>query len=239
MRWQSTVTETPQATSGQSGALINSAHQVASPTVARSAQATSTSEPAKQPATVDLTFVDDDNNGAIIDSPYLPSKNNGHHYAHGFVSEKISTTAYNNGTRSVDRMLRALTGRRDPYVLNGSYTLPTEFTDSLMTVQIHLKHRVETHADYPTKTITRTIHYRRAYPYDGSQMVDDDGKLIPDYQVQYEVTPVVVIDKATGKQTVTYTVKNLQTGKVTTIENDGTDPITIDYDQVASPTVTD
>ena len=108
-----------------------------------------------------------------------------------------------------------------------------------MTVQIHLKHRVETHADYPTKTITRTIHYRRAYPYDGSQMVDDDGKLIPDYQVQYEVTPVVVIDKATGKQTVTYTIKNLQTGKVTTIENDGTDPITIDYDQVASPTVTD
>ena len=136
-------------------------------------------------------------------------------------------------------MLRALTGRHDPYVLNGSYTLPTEFTDSLMTVKIHLKHRVETHADYPTKTITRTIHYRRAYPYDGSQMVDDDGKLIPDYQVQYEVTPVVVIDKATGKQTVTYTIKNLQTGKVTTIENGGTDPITIDYDQVASPTVTD
>lgn len=136
-------------------------------------------------------------------------------------------------------MLRALTGRHDPYVLNGSYTLRTEFTDSLMTVKIHLKHRVETHADYPTKTITRTIHYRRAYPYDGSQMVDDDGKLIPDYQVQYEVTPVVVIDKATGKQTVTYTIKNLQTGKVTTIENDGIDPITIDYDQVASPTVTD
>ena len=182
MRWQSTVTETPQATSGQSGALINSAHQVASLTVARSAQATSTSEPAKQPATVDLTFVDDDNNGAIIDSPYLPSKNNGHHYAHGFVGEKISTTAYNNGTQSVDRRLRALTGRRDPYILNGSYTLPTEFTDSLMTVQIHLKHRLETHADYPTKTITRTIHYRRAYPYDGSQMVDDDGKLIPDYR---------------------------------------------------------
>ena len=236
---QSTVTETTQATSDQSGASVNSAHQVASPTAARSAQATSTSEPAKQPATVDLTFVDDDNNGAIIDSPYLPSENNGHHYAHGFIGEKISTTAYNNGTRSVDRMLRALTGRHDPYVLNGSYTLPTEFTDSLMTVQIHLKHRVETHADYPTKTITRTIHYRRAYPYDGSQMVDDDGKLIPDYQVQYEVTPVVVIDKATGKQTVTYTIKNLQTGKVTTIENDGTDPITIDYDQVASPTVTD
>ncbi len=227
---QSTVTETTQ---------VNSAHQVASPTAARSAQAISTSEPAKQPATVDLTFVDDDNNGAIIESPYLPSENNGHHYAHGFIGEKISTNAYNNGTRSVDRMLRALTGRHDPYEQNGSYTLPTEFTDSLMTVQIHLKHRVETHDDYSTKTITRIIHYRRGYPYDGNQMVDDDGKLIPDYQVQYEVTPVVVIDKATGKQTVTYTIKNLQTGKVTTIENGGTDPITIDYDQVASPTVTD
>lgn len=212
---------------------------MASPAAARSVQAISTNKPVKQPATVDLTFVDDDNNGAIIESPYLPSENNGHHYAHGFIGEKISTNAYNNGTRSVDRMLGALTGRHDPYVLNGSYTLPTEFTDSLMTVQIHLKHRIETHADYPTKTITQTIHYRRAYPYNGSQMVDDNGKLIPDYQVQYEVTPVVIIDKATGKQTVTYTIKNRQTGKATTIENGGTDPITIDYDQVASPTVTD
>lgn len=85
---QSAAAETPQVTSNQSGASANSAQQVSSPRADRSAQATSTSELAKQPATVDLTFVDDDNNGAIIDSPYLPSENNGHHYAHGFIGEK-------------------------------------------------------------------------------------------------------------------------------------------------------
>ena len=50
----------------------------------------------EQNARIDLTFVDDDDNGKIVDySEYLPSEDNGHHYAYGKVGDKVSPKAYN------------------------------------------------------------------------------------------------------------------------------------------------
>ena len=50
----------------------------------------------EQNARIDLTFVDDDDNGKIVDySEYLPSEDNGYHYAYGKVGDKVSPKAYN------------------------------------------------------------------------------------------------------------------------------------------------
>ena len=50
----------------------------------------------EQNARIDLTFVDDDDNGKIVDySEYLPSEDNGHNYAYGKVGDKVSPKAYN------------------------------------------------------------------------------------------------------------------------------------------------
>lgn len=93
-------------------------------------------------ARIDLTFVDDDDNGKIVDySEYLPSENNGHHYAYGKVGDKVGTKAYDNGKMSIQRMLDLLDiGYYEPA---GAYQAPTEFTSSEMSFQIHLKHQTQ------------------------------------------------------------------------------------------------
>lgn len=96
----------------------------------------------EQDATIDLTFVDDDDNGKIVDySEYLPSENGGHHYAYGKIGDKVSAKAYNNGKMSIQRMLDLLDVGY--YELNGPYTAPDTFTSKNMSVQIHLKHQTK------------------------------------------------------------------------------------------------
>ena len=137
----------------------------------------------EQNARIDLTFVDDDN-GKIVDySDFLPSENNGHHYAYGKVGDKVSSKAYNNGTMSIQRMLDLLD--IGYYELNGTYTAPDNFTSENMTVQIHLKHQTEQKV-YHTYNLTRNIHYRYTSASNGETMQDDQGKkfLIIKYSIK-------------------------------------------------------
>ncbi|MGE9861644.1 hypothetical protein ACQQ90_03300, partial [Limosilactobacillus reuteri] len=138
----------------------------------------------EQNARIDLTFVDDNDNGKIVDySDFLPSENNGHHYAYGKVGDKVSPKAYNNGTMSIQRMLDLLD--IGYYELNGTYTAPDKFTSENMTVQIHLKHQTEQKV-YHTYNHTRNIHYRYTSASSGETMQDDQGKkfLIIKYSIK-------------------------------------------------------
>ncbi len=97
------------------------------------------------------------------------------------------------------------------YVLNGKFTMPTVFNAPSMNVVVHMKHETDTW-EKQTNTFTRTIHYRRAT--DGMDVKDSDGHVIPDYQEQYEITPVITNDEVTDQTiAVTYKIKDLTTCK--------------------------
>ena len=192
----------------------------------------------EQNARIDLTFVDDDDNGKIVDySDFLPSENNGHHYAYGKVGDKVSPKAYNNGTMSIKRMLDILDiGYYEPA---GSYQdqAPKEFTSPEMSFQIHLKHQTEQKV-YHTYNLTRNIHYRYTSASNGETMQDDQGKEVPDYKVQYQITPTVIFDLVTNKvKNGVFNVKNLTTGETFTFNSQANRLKADNFDPIKSPDV--
>ncbi|WP_267866589.1 YSIRK-type signal peptide-containing protein [Limosilactobacillus reuteri] len=191
----------------------------------------------EQNARIDLTFVDDDDNGKIVDYSYLPSEDNGHHYAYGKVGDKVSPKAYNNGTMSIKRMLDILDiGYYEPA---GAYQdqAPKEFTSSEMSFQIHLKHQTEQKV-YHTYNLTRNIHYRYTSASNGETMQDDQGKEVPDYKVQYQITPTVIFDLVTNKvKNGVFNVKNLTTGETFTFNSQANRLKADNFDPIKSPDV--
>ncbi|EDX42599.1 LPXTG-motif cell wall anchor domain protein [Limosilactobacillus reuteri subsp. rodentium] len=190
----------------------------------------------EQDATIDLTFVDDDDNGKIVDySEYLPSENGGHHYVYGKIGDKVSAKAYNNGKMSIQRMLDLLdVGYYEPA---GAYQAPTEFTSPEMSFQIHLKHQTK-QKKYAPITLIRNIHYRHTMATDGKTMQDDQGKEVPDYKVQYQITPTVTFDLVTNKvKNGIFNVKNLTTGETYTIASKNNRLVVDYFDPIMSPDV--
>ncbi|WP_233446402.1 mucin-binding protein [Limosilactobacillus balticus] len=190
----------------------------------------------EQNARIDLTFVDDDDNGKIVDySEYLPSENNGHHYAYGKVGDKVNEKAYNNGTMSIERMLKILGVWN--YKPAGAYQAPTEFTSPEMSFQIHLKHQTR-QKEYDPITLTRTIHYRHTMATDGKTMQDDQGKEVPDYKVKYQITPTVTFDLVTNEvKNGIFNVKNLTTDETYTIASKNNRLVVDYFDPIMSPDV--
>ena len=165
----------------------------------------------------------------------MPSENNGHHYAYGKVGDKVSPKAYNNGTMSIQRMLDLLD--IGYYELNGTYTAPDKFTSENMTVQIHLKHQTEQKV-YHTYNHTRNIHYRYTSASSGETMQDDQGKKVPDYKVQYQITPTVIFDLVTNKvKNGIFNVKNLTTGETFTFNSQANRLKADNFDPIKSPDV--
>ena len=194
------------------------------------------SEKQGQNAKIDLTFVDDDDNGKTVDySDYLPSEDGGHHYAYGKVGDKVGTKAYNNGTMSIKRMLDLLD--IGYYELNGTYIAPDTFTSENMIVQIHLKHQTEQKV-YHTYNLTRNVHYRYTSASNGETMQDDQGKEVPDYKVQYQITPTVIFDLVTNKvKNGIFNVKNLTTGETFTFSSQANRLKADNFDPIKSPDV--
>ncbi|MDK8116850.1 PT domain-containing protein, partial [Limosilactobacillus reuteri] len=190
----------------------------------------------EQDATIDLTFVDDDDNGKIVDySEYLPSENGGHHYAYGKIGDKVSAKAYNNGKMSIQRMLDLLDVGY--YELNGPYTAPDTFTSKNMSVQIHLKHQTE-QRKYAPITLIRNIHYRHTMATDGKTMQDDQGNEVPDRIVQYRITPIVDYDLVMSRPAGgTFKVENLTTGETYTIASQNNRLVVDNFDPIMSPDV--
>lgn len=165
----------------------------------------------------------------------MPSENNGHHYAYGKVGDKVSPKAYNNGTMSIQRMLDLLD--IGYYELNGTHTAPDKFTSENMTVQIHLKHQTEQKV-YHTYNHTRNIHYRYTSASSGETMQDDQGKKVPDYKVQYQITPTVIFDLVTNKvKNGIFNVKNLTTGETFTFNSQANRLKADNFDPIKSPDV--
>ncbi|MDY3299271.1 MAG: PT domain-containing protein [Limosilactobacillus reuteri] len=190
----------------------------------------------EQDATIDLTFVDDDDNGKIVDySEYLPSENGGHHYAYGKIGDKVSAKAYNNGKMSIQRMLDLLDVGY--YELNGPYTAPDTFTSKNMSVQIHLKHQTK-QRKYAPITLIRNIHYRHTMATDGKTMQDDQGNEVPDRIVQYRITPIVDYDLVMSRPAGgTFKVENLTTGETYTIASQNNRLVVDNFDPIMSPDV--
>ncbi|MCC4421757.1 YSIRK-type signal peptide-containing protein, partial [Limosilactobacillus reuteri] len=192
----------------------------------------------EQNARIDLTFVDDDDNGKIVDySEYLPSENNGHHYAYGKVGDKVSPKAYNNGTMSIKRMLDILDiGYYEPA---GAYQdqAPKEFTSPEMSFQIHLKHQTQ-QKKYAPITLIRNIHYRHTMATDGKTMQDDQGNEVPDRIVQYRITPTVDYDLVMSRPAGgTFKIENLTTGETYTIASKNNRLVVDNFDPIMSPDV--
>lgn len=184
-------------------------------------------------ATLALTFVDDDNNGQVINDPSVQESPNGDgvHYAYGTVGDPINGSIYDGYTYSFQNLLNNM--KTGYYVPNGEFTTPTIFTAPTMNVTVHMKHATDTWEDQ-TNTLTRTIHYRRST--DGMDVQDPAGNNIPDYQEQYEITPVVTEDELTNEiVAVTYKIKDLKTGKEWTVQPTNGTQLVLNFEPVLSP----